>query len=238
MSTMVKQENRNVWPYVIWPPVILNIGAILLIGGMYAFRYAASAGSTFAVVEIGYGQIQFALSILIIIVEWFFALLLIIRYNKSGASIWGLFSRDGRIFRFRWGPAILLFIAVNAVWIIYILYLSARMPDLSYRDMNPFQISLFLLLMPITAAFTEELIWRGHIITGFELRGKKPRFALVISAASFALIHGVFFPDKVLVTFLLGLIMGFYYQRERSLVPLIITHWLLDLWSFGVFYWL
>ena len=58
----------------------------------------------------------------------------------------------------------------------------------------------------------------------------------MISSVSFALIHGVFFPDKLLFTFLIGLILGFYYQKKRLLLPLMLTHWIMDLWSFGIFY--
>ncbi len=109
------------------------------------------------------------------------------------------------------------------------------MPDLTYRDMNPFQGIIFILLVPVTAAFTEELIWRGHILSGFELRGKSPWVALLISAVSFALIHGVFLPDKLLVTFIVGIVTGIYYLRERSLLPIMVTHWFVDVWGFGIF---
>jgi membrane protease YdiL (CAAX protease family) len=43
------------------------------------------------------------------------------------------------------------------------------------------------------------------------------------------LVYGAYY------TFVIGLIAGFYYTRERTLVPLMITHVVLDLWSFGVF---
>ena len=117
-----------------------------------------------------------------------------------------------------------------------IFFLIERMPDLAYRDMHPLQMILFMLFVPITAAFTEELIWRGHIISGFELRGKSSWVALLLSAISFALIHGVFLPDKLLVTFILGIVTGIYYLRERSLLPIMVTHWFVDVWSFGIFF--
>jgi membrane protease YdiL (CAAX protease family) len=46
----------------------------------------------------------------------------------------------------------------------------------------------------------------------------------------------VFFPDKLLFTFLIGLILGFYYQKKRLLLLLMITHWIMDLWSIGIFF--
>ena len=221
--------------YVIWPPIVLNVGGVLLIAALYAYKYATSAAPTPGTVSVSYGQIQFALSVFIFFVEWFFAGLLLFRYRKANESIRSLFSRTGKLFEFRWMPAILFFVLFNTIFIGYAFYLIARMPDLSYRDMNPFQISLFMLLTPVTAAFTEELIWRGHIITGLELGGKKPWGALLISAISFSLIHGVFLPDKLVVTFLIGIVAGIYYLRERNLLPLMVTHWFVDVWSFGLF---
>jgi membrane protease YdiL (CAAX protease family) len=43
-----------------------------------------------------------------------------------------------------------------------------------------------------------------------------------------------FFPDKLAIIFLFGLIAGWYYYRERNLAPLMVTHALPDLWSVGL----
>ena len=235
MKTKIESERKNVWPYVVWPPIVLNVGSILLIGGMYAFKYATSTTQSPGTIQIGSGQIQFALSVFIFFVEWLFALLLLYKYRKSNESVRSLFSSTGNPLKFRWGPAILLFIFVNGIFTGYILYLISSMPDLSYRDMSPLQVITFLLITPVTAAFTEELIWRGHIISGLELRGNNSWTSLLISAISFALIHGVFFPDKLLVTFLIGIVTGIYYVRERTLLPIMSIHWLVDVWSFSIF---
>jgi len=231
MAREIRSERKNTWPYVVWPPIVLNVGGVLLIAAIYAYKYATSE----AIQISSFGQIQFALSAFVFFAEWFFAGLLLYRYRRASESIRSLFSRTGNLLEFRWLPAILLFVLFNAIFVGYVFYLIARMPDLSYRDMSPFQISLFMLLTPVTAAFTEELIWRGHIISGLEMRGKKPGVAVFISAISFALIHGVFLPDKLAVTFLIGIVTGVYYLRERSLVPIMVTHWFVDVWSFGVF---
>ena len=231
----MESERKNVWPYIVWPPIILNIGSILLVGAMYAFKYVLSTPQSPEKFQISSSQIQFALSILIFLVEWLFALLLLFKYRKANEPIRSLFSSTGNPMHFRWGPAILLFVSVNALFAGYIFYLISRMPDLTYRDMTLFQVALFMLLTPITAAFTEELIWRGHIISGLELRGSNSWVALLISSTSFALIHGVFFPDKLLVTFLIGVLFGIYYIRQRTLLPIMVTHWIMDVWSFGIF---
>lgn len=52
---------------------------------------------------------------------------------------------------------------------------------------------------------------------------------------SFALIHGIFLVDKLAVTFVFGIITGWYYWKERNLIPVMIAHWFLDVWGFGVY---
>jgi len=235
MTDRIMLERKNVWPYIIWSIVILNLGGLLVIGGMYAFFYARAGGYSPQLSPPSFGQTQFILSMFIVLVEWSLALIMITRYRKAGASIRELFTPSGSIFRFRIRPAFLLFLVVNAVFVAYIVLLIRRMPDLTYKDLALWQKILFLTLVPLTAAFTEELIWRGHIISGFELRGRSTMQAVLLSALSFALIHGVFMPDRLLMTFLFGIVAGYYYIRERNLVPLMFTHWLVDLWGFGVF---
>jgi len=89
-------------------------------------------------------------------------------------------------------------------------------------------------LFPISAGFTEELFWRGFIITQIEAAGGSPRRAILFSSLGFALVHGVFLPDKLLSTFLIGLVAGVYYMRERKLIPLMAAHAIMDIWSYGL----
>lgn len=91
-----------------------------------------------------------------------------------------------------------------------------------------------LTFLPITAGFCEELIWRGYIFTQLEARGYRLAKAIVLSAISFALVHGIWVPDKLLTTFLFGIVAGLYYARKRNLIPLMITHIVMGVWSFGL----
>ncbi|MGE5248871.1 MAG: CPBP family intramembrane glutamic endopeptidase [Bacteroidota bacterium] len=84
------------------------------------------------------------------------------------------------------------------------------------------------------AGFTEELFWRGFIITRVEQAGGSSKRAILLSAIGFALFHGIFFPDKVGATSLLGLVAGWYYTRERKLLPLMAAHAFMDIWSYGI----
>lgn len=226
---------KKAWFYVILPPIVMNIGSLLLIAAVYAYKYATAPLPKPDTLTVSFGQTQFVLSIFIFLAEWFFAGLLIYSYRKSNLSLRSLFFPNTSLLKFRWLPAILFFVLFNAIFAAYIYYMAVRMPDLSYRDMKPVQSILFIVFVPLTAAFAEELIWRGHVLSRFMQDGKKPWAALLVSAASFALIHGVFLPDKLAVTFLLGLLAGAYYLRERNLLPLMFTHWFVDVWSFGLF---
>jgi len=58
--------------------------------------------------------------------------------------------------------------------------------------------------------------------------------AIVLSAISFATIHGIFLVDKLVLTFILGLGTGLYYVRERNLIPLMFGHFVADLWTYGL----
>jgi membrane protease YdiL (CAAX protease family) len=136
---------------------------------------------------------------------------------------------------FNWQAALLMTVAFNAVFAVYIILLRLGRPDLDYTGLAAWQKGFMLVLTPLTAAFTEELIWRGHLITGWMSRGKSAWQAVVLSALSFSMIHGVFLPARLMVTFLIGLIAGAYYVQERRLLPLMAAHWLVDVWSFALF---
>ena len=51
---------------------------------------------------------------------------------------------------------------------------------------------------------------------------------------SFAFIHGILIPDKLLVTFIFGIIAGAYYVKERNLPVLMISHVVLNVVAFGL----
>ena len=124
--------------------------------------------------------------------------------------------------------------AFNAVFAIYaVVYEWVLGGWPTFGDWATWQRVLLISFVPVTAGFCEELIWRGYIITRPEARGQRRWSAMLLSAVSFALIHGVL-PGKLLVTFLLGIAGGLYYARERNLVPLMLAHMVVDVWSFAL----
>ena len=88
-------------------------------------------------------------------------------------------------------------------------------------------------LMPaftsLTAGITEELIFRGYILSRLSLLLKNQYFALIISAALFAYVHlGYHSVSEIIFTFLFGLIFGYHYLRYRNLKILMFVHFSYD----------
>ena len=182
------------------------------------------------------GQVTFGLYALIAIVEWSLALSILRRLRRAGGSPMDLLAPHGQPWRFRWLPTALMFVAVNAIMALMMVLLAALQsasPSFSYYDgLRRWQLLLFVVGIPMSAGFCEELIWRGYVITRLEARGRGRWTTLLLSAVSFALIHS---PLHWPFTFLFGVVTGYYYVRERNLLPLAITRARVDFWTFGWF---
>ena len=223
----------RIWVYLILPPVILNIASLLLYAGYYALYYTQPE----RIAGISPSHILYISFLLVVIVEWIFTISILLKLKKSGTSIMKLIAPRGYPLRFRRGPAILFFLLLNGIFAVYLVLANLVYPNLasSYQGVAITWRCLSILLIPLTAAFCEELTWRGYILSSLEQRGYPPWRVILISATSFALIHGIFLPDKLIVTFIIGVAAGWYYLRERNLLVLMFSHWVLDLWSFGLF---
>jgi len=231
MDLKINSRLRPLWIYTALPAVILNIGAILIFGSYYALQ----ATKPDLVSSIQPAQAQFLAYVFVFIVEWIFAILLLRQRAAEGKTLASIMAPDGQIVKFRLLSALGLFIIFNVLFILYIPLVTAlygRWPSLS--ELALWQRMFMILVIPLQAAFCEELIWRGHIIPELKARGRSDFAAILLSALSFALIHGIFLIDKLLLTFILGLVTGFYYLRERNLFPLMLSHYIVDLWTFAL----
>jgi membrane protease YdiL (CAAX protease family) len=83
-------------------------------------------------------------------------------------------------------------------------------------------IGLWYVLIPISAAFQEETIWRGYAIPRLQGTWR----SLLLTSLSFALFHGIFNPLAVVATFVQGLVWGWAYRRTDSTVPSMVLHFL------------
>lgn len=64
------------------------------------------------------------------------------------------------------------------------------------------EIGLWYVLIPLSAAFLEETIWRGYAIPRLQGTWR----SLLFTSLSFALFHGIFNPLAVVATFIQGLV--------------------------------
>jgi len=87
----------------------------------------------------------------------------------------------------------------------------------------------------ISAPFTpQSKPRRRRAREGLLASGRTEHKAILLSSVSFAVIHGFFLVDKIIVTTLFGAIAGLYYVRERNLPVLMATHVALDVIAFSL----
>jgi membrane protease YdiL (CAAX protease family) len=223
--------SKRIWSYTIWPVIILNTIPVLLFGAVFVVTYQRGGNAQ----GVDLTQPLFWLYVAVFVINWGLALFVFWKFKREGKSVRDLIAADGLPFKFNWKPALLMFVAFNGIWILYIAlyaWVTGQWP--SYGGLAVWQKIIFIGLFTISAGFTEELFWRGFVITQIESAGQSSRRAILYSALGFALVHGIFLPDKLISTFLLALVAGFYYTRERKLFPLMVTHALMDIWSYGL----
>jgi membrane protease YdiL (CAAX protease family) len=223
--------SKRILAYILVPAAILNTIPVCLFGAVFAVTYQRGGNAQ----SVDLSQPLFWLYVAICIINWGLALFVFWKYKREGKSVRDLMAADGNPFTFNWKPALLMFIAFNAIWILYIvLYAGVTGQWPSYGGLATWQKIVFIGLFPISAGVTEELYWRGFVITQIESDGQTTKRAILFSALGFALVHGVFMPDKLISTFLVGLVAGIYYTRERKLLPLMLIHAFMDFWSYGL----
>lgn len=78
--------------------------------------------------------------------------------------------------------------------------------------------------LAIMAPLVEELLFRGAIEGHFLHRGMRPKYAILVSALIFGIIH--LNPMQIPFAFFIGLIFGWLYWRTGSVIPGMIGHFL------------
>ena len=82
-------------------------------------------------------------------------------------------------------------------------------------------MAMVFLVLAIVPAFSEELLFRGFLLSSLGGRGRKWT-AIVVSAAVFGVFHFLLF--KFLVTACLGVVLAYLCWQSRSIVPGFIAH--------------
>lgn len=207
---------------LVYFPVIFNIVGLSAIGLLYAFSPEHSPDP---------GTFNTVVYSCLFVTEWLLAFVVIRRLRIDGVSIKGFILSKKRL---RGLPAILVSVLLIALFEAYMIVSLTVGYIPRIRNLSFVQVLFFLALSPLTAGFVEELIWRGYFIEKLLAMGSSERRAIVYSSISFAFIHGVFLVDKLLITFLFGVIAGSYYVRERNLPVLMSAHVLVDITAFAL----
>ena len=90
------------------------------------------------------------------------------------------------------------------------------------KSMTQGNLLINLLCVSVMAPLFEEWLCRGMVLRGLLGKGMKPVWAIVISAAFFALIH--MNPWQAVPAFLLGCLFGYVYYRTGSLKLTMLMH--------------
>ncbi|MEO9146319.1 MAG: type II CAAX endopeptidase family protein [Ginsengibacter sp.] len=89
-----------------------------------------------------------------------------------------------------------------------------------------------ILFTCLTAAFTEEFIFRGYLLPRLQIVFNNIWVSIIISSVLFGLSHFGFGDfNRMLFPFIIGIIFSWVYYKYRSLAILIICHFLMDFYS-------
>ena len=183
MSVETQAKGDRLWVYTVLPAILLNLVGCVILGAYYGLE----AQQPELAAAIGEGQAFFAMYVFISLVEWAFAASILLRLKRDGVSVLSLVAPEGSPWRIRWTPAILVFVAFNALFAAYVaLYACALGGWPSFEDWTTWQRVFMVAFVPLSAGFCEELIWRGYVITRLEARGRKGWSAILLSASSCA----------------------------------------------------
>jgi len=81
----------------------------------------------------------------------------------------------------------------------------------------------------LTAGITEELIFRGYIMTRLSLLFRNNYMPVILSAVAFSALHyGYKSLHELIFAFLIGILFGAYYQKYRNIKVLIAAHFMID----------
>ncbi len=145
------------------------------------------------------------------------------------------------------GVAVLLYVAfVVAMFIgtaVAIGIFGPEAQNTSQADVSlPLWYGLWsLLVLPVTVAIAEELLYRGWAQPRVHAITRNPASAVMLVALAFGVQHIAFHLSdpsgavaRFVATVLVGVVFGLLYLWLRRLLPLIVGHWLVDVAGIGV----
>jgi uncharacterized protein len=160
--------------------------------------------------------------------EWFIVLLIWLALRRRGLSF-------GTLVSSRWQTPAEFFkdlgLAVGflVVAIPLVGFLAHLIGGSTVANITPktgFELTVFLAL-GATAAFAEELIFRGYLIRQFHAWTSSRVFAVILQGVIFGLAHG-FYHSRMLVIMVEGCLLGALVTWRKSLRPAMLAHGLQD----------
>lgn len=144
-------------------------------------------------------------------------------------------------------PGIAFFLV--SVVVLYLAFIGAALVSaipmfLGVREKNEVMHTITALLkghgvmvffIAFTAGVTEELIFRGYVLTRLMKLFKEPIIPILISSTLFSALHYKYNSLRELIfAFLIGVIFSIYYIKYRNIKALILTHFLIDFISLNM----
>jgi uncharacterized protein len=132
---------------------------------------------------------------------------------------------------------------LQSVVVLYILYIGALIVSATpvffgYHEKNEMMKKVVQLLkghpvftffVALTAGVTEELIFRGYLLTRLSQLFKMPYIPVIASSLLFSAMHYNYHSlHECIFAFLIGIIFSIYYLKYRNIKAIMLTHFLID----------
>lgn len=158
------------------------------------------------------------------------AILIILRRTHSSISEIGLAGND-----VTWANALSGILFFVGAWIVIIflrsiIEKSGYIPEKEFLYLLPSTATekAFWVILSLGAAFSEEITFRGFIISRFSILTGKEWHGAVLSSLAFSLGHLYQGATGLILTFIYGLMFAGLYVARRSIFPCIVAHFLQD----------
>jgi uncharacterized protein len=159
-----------------------------------------------------------------------FVIIYVVYFSGSKLAEIGLARED-----VTWSNALSGLIFFVGAWIFIIIIRGAvvksgYIPEKEYLYLLPSTIAQksFWILLSLTAAFSEEMTFRGFIMTRFKILTNSYWPGVILSSAAFSLGHLYQGPAGVVLTFVYGMLFAGLFVARGSIFPCVVAHFLQD----------
>lgn len=236
MTEENKKDNKLSikWLYLAWFSSIFTSLIIGIIGA------SVQGDPEHVIQQMGLGIEVFALCLYgigtIITVAILYSLL-----KKEGLS-WDAIGLKGKLSRRAIGYALVCVLIAFLIYPLIEVSLGAAGVDMYWDGRglyapltSPLTVALVLASAVLIAPVTEEIIFRGYVLTMFLERKHKPLVAVLLSVLIFTSIHIVFGPGMTVYIFFWAFIPAFLYLKFKNLYPGMLFHFLNNLFAYIIF---